>query len=511
MVDGSCCTAAAPDPEDQWRCVCPAGGASYLTMATALGTPWRCTGRAAASTCNSLDASACTAHFAVPHRQPRSCQLVSWRNRSGHVQWSCEHGAQCNGSLHHVDARGLGVRVRDCPPIVEADRFGHLGSSIPLQRQTKDLEMLITRALVTRFGGGGHSLEFVPSKCLHEAAVNDVDIGSMPRRFTTVSGPWGFSWPHNKTNLAAGRGGGCVSLRSPLCGADGAARSWPALAVLSVEAPSYIPTSLTGELLPMGSGATAPVPPIDASLRVFQVPWPSVGAWRGDEPHPNAPSIESRPALAALVGNMHTASGADVGHGPLRSALLAECVSASPGVCLNITGARGADGGLKNLNALPAEAAAHVVNAYQSAVFCLQPWGDTATRKGFFDALASGCVNVLFSEAGYNETDAWFGDHRQWTLRVPLEAVHKGAVLPFLRRALDRGEASRLHANVMAARRRLQYNDRGFTQGGDAVDVIVERLLETFDAAQLEASERHRQEIRAPLERFVCSSEFCPF
>ena len=85
-----------------------------------------------------------------------------------------------------------------------------------------------------------------------------------------------------------------------------------------------------------------------------------------------------------------------------------------------------------------------------------------------------------------------------------MDAVHKGAVLPFLRGALERGEARRLHANGMAARRRLQYNERGFTQGGDAVDVIVERLLETFDEAS--TGGQHRQGIRAPLERFVCSA-----
>ena len=43
--------------------------------------------------------------------------------------------------------------------------------------------------------------------------------------------------------------------------------------------------------------------------------------------------------------------------------------------------------------------------AYRAAVFCLQPWGDTATRKGFWDALSLGCIPVVFTDAGWNTTD----------------------------------------------------------------------------------------------------------
>ena len=37
------------------------------------------------------------------------------------------------------------------------------------------------------------------------------------------------------------------------------------------------------------------------------------------------------------------------------------------------------------------------VTTYGNATFALQPWGDTATRKGFWDALAVGAVNVVFA------------------------------------------------------------------------------------------------------------------
>ena len=40
------------------------------------------------------------------------------------------------------------------------------------------------------------------------------------------------------------------------------------------------------------------------------------------------------------------------------------------------------------------------VTTYGNATFALQPWGDTATRKGFWDALAVGAVNVVFAPRG---------------------------------------------------------------------------------------------------------------
>ena len=132
--------------------------------------------------------------------------------------------------------------------------------------------------------------------------------------------------------------------------------------------------------------------------------------------------------------------------------------------------------------------AASVSAAYANAVFCLQPWGNTATRKGFWDALSVGCVNVVFTEVGWNGTDVWFGDHREWSVQVPLQYVREGAVLRYLR-SIPSTRVARLQANVLAARHRLQYSRVPGTPGGDALDVIVERLGQHFEQ-QLQARQR---------------------
>lgn len=197
---------------------------------------------------------------------------------------------------------------------------------------------------------------------------------------------------------------------------------------------------------------------------------------------PGAPRLSQRRLLAVLLAN--TAWPDRSGHigGELRQLLRAECDSAGWPTCQYGGGTRGVDKALyQNSSTLLA--------AYQQARFCLQPWGDTATRKAFWDALSAGCINAVFTDAGWNATDAWFGDHRQWTVRVPLTRVRgraggtltaggsgTGGVLAFLR-SIPAPEIARLHANVLAVRGRVHYGLRaGSVPGGDAVDTIVARV-----------------------------------
>jgi len=65
-------------------------------------------------------------------------------------------------------------------------------------------------------------------------------------------------------------------------------------------------------------------------------------------------------------------------------------------------------------------------SVYDAATFCLQPWGDTATRRAYWDALAHGCINVIFADRQGNHSaparvyaDELFGDHEQYTVTVP--------------------------------------------------------------------------------------------
>jgi hypothetical protein len=107
---------------------------------------------------------------------------------------------------------------------------------------------------------------------------------------------------------------------------------------------------------------------------------------------------------------------------------------------------------------------------YQNAKFCLQPWGDWATRKAFYDAIAVGCINVIFSYDGWDATDTWFDAISLVTVRIPLDAAAAKKTLSTLR-AIPEKEVLQLHENVLKIRHHFHYGLVG--SDDDALSRVV--------------------------------------
>ena len=150
----------------------------------------------------------------------------------------------------------------------------------------------------------------------------------------------------------------------------------------------------------------------------------------------------------------------------------------------------------------------HDVSLYARSRLCLMPGGDFPTRKGFFDALLSGCVPVIFQESSGISQWAW-----HWLPREDVAAdasspaevqraasevasactilVSRRAFMLDASRGLDQLVAMALDPALLAAKRRclarvavrMQYSAPGSLPGGapDAVDVVLERLLSSPD------------------------------
>ena len=325
---------------------------------------------------------------------------------------------------------------------------------------------MLREALRERFGASSEmaDLEFIPLRCLGSVQ------GRLPARlgrftlFNTVFSDFGASslkWPL----------GGLCSVVAAANESTGVHDLGPGLAVLSVESPaiqvSWEPpaTSPTVRRLEFPSQSQ-----LSSLLPVFQVPWPS-SAHFGLGAYQSAPPLQERPLLAALVGNAFN---------PLRARLRSECERAGDAVCAVVGGvARRGAGAYFWRNGT-----SNALHAYRRARFCLQPWGDTATRKAFFDALSVGCINVVFGEDGWNATRAWFGDLLSAAVMVPMEHVSSaGGVLEFLR-TLPSARVRRLHHASLEARGRVQYVLEAGAQkpvGGDAVDTIVRNVARHFE------------------------------
>ena len=121
-------------------------------------------------------------------------------------------------------------------------------------------------------------------------------------------------------------------------------------------------------------------------------------------------------------------------------------------------------------------------NMYLNATFALQPPGDTATRKGYWDALAAGAINVLFfndERADEVYADALIAPHAAYTVTVPEDVQDRGETLQYLR-AIPAARVLELQRAAARVRHRATYTAKG--QCHDAASAIATGLAHRFRA-----------------------------
>ena len=124
------------------------------------------------------------------------------------------------------------------------------------------------------------------------------------------------------------------------------------------------------------------------------------------------------------------------------------------------------------------------VTTYGNATFALQPWGDTATRKGFWDALAVGAVNVVFAPRGDRVpygmyADEFVGRHETFTITIPESVWSTGGTLAYLRN-IPSSRILELQRGALRARARAMYTTEGDCR--DANFAIASVLADRFRA-----------------------------
>ena len=251
------------------------------------------------------------------------------------------------------------------------------------------------------------------------------------------------------------------------------------LAVLTVESPVFIPawippaTGVHGYRVPHWFGDSSPKDPV----RALQVPYPSSWrAWDGVQ-MVGVTSLQERMYLAALVVGVQGVYNR--GALALRELLVHECASA-PTECFLELSAR------QPTVQYDTTMANRTLVAYRNARFCLQPWGDTSTRKGFADALLLGCINVIFFKEGLaTAATDHFVDHRLISVLVPPE-VYSGpsgmGVLAFLR-AIPPERLQWYHAKIAKLRGRYEFAMHAGSPRGDALQVAIKGVAKHFAAA----------------------------
>lgn len=127
-----------------------------------------------------------------------------------------------------------------------------------------------------------------------------------------------------------------------------------------------------------------------------------------------------------------------------------------------------------------------VIQMGLESVFCLQPPGDSPTRKGIFDSLQAGCIPVLFHEHQAVQQYLFHlpGNGFRYSVFIPQDdvAVNHYDVIDHLSR-IPHAKVKQLQENIIEMLPTLLYRNpvlTGLYTSKDAVDVTLDGLFERF-------------------------------
>jgi len=101
---------------------------------------------------------------------------------------------------------------------------------------------------------------------------------------------------------------------------------------------------------------------------------------------------------------------------------------------------------------------AEAAGYYRRAVFCLQPHGDTPTRSSFYDAIAWGCINVMFDKKVHFPFRRCIKDWEHMTYFIPLDAVLGGRDAVDVLKKISPREIEDMQRRIERVRRSMMYS-----------------------------------------------------
>lgn len=120
------------------------------------------------------------------------------------------------------------------------------------------------------------------------------------------------------------------------------------------------------------------------------------------------------------------------------------------------------------------------------STFCLQPPGDTPTRKSTFDGILAGCIPVFFEEISAKSQYSWHmpeEKYQEFSVFIPKEdVVFKGVSIVDVLMSIPQAEVARMREKVMEMMIGVTYRKHGSSLGlrskKDAFDIAIEGTLE---------------------------------
>ncbi|KAI3760215.1 hypothetical protein L1987_50606 [Smallanthus sonchifolius] len=154
----------------------------------------------------------------------------------------------------------------------------------------------------------------------------------------------------------------------------------------------------------------------------------------------------------------------------IRSLLIDQCTNSRVG---------------KLLECGPGESKCHspsnVMEMFQSSVFCLQPQGDSYTRRSAFDSILAGCIPVFFHPGSFYTQYTWHlpKNYSKYSVFIPEEDIRRNVSIEQRLSRIDSNTINKMREEVINLIPRLIYADprSKLETTKDAFDVSVDAII----------------------------------
>lgn len=177
----------------------------------------------------------------------------------------------------------------------------------------------------------------------------------------------------------------------------------------------------------------------------------------------------TRPHLFSFTGarrKNHTASA-------IRDQVIEQCLESAPRCKLFECGISGGK----------CRSPVSVMTLFQNSIFCMQPRGDSYTRRSIFDSMLAGCIPVFFHHNSAHEQYKWHlpRDYTKYSVYIPEDAVRNGTVkIEDVLLAYSAEQIENMREEIINMIPKLVYNNPRYKVEGirDAFDVSVDSVIE---------------------------------
>ncbi|OIV99392.1 hypothetical protein TanjilG_17202 [Lupinus angustifolius] len=145
---------------------------------------------------------------------------------------------------------------------------------------------------------------------------------------------------------------------------------------------------------------------------------------------------------------------------------------------------------------------AYVMEVFQSSEFCLQPPGDSYTRRSIFDSILAGCIPVFFHPGSAYIQYLWHlpKDYTTYSVFISEKDVQDGKVsIEKILSEIPKAKVRYMRAEIIKLIPSIIYTDPRFRLDAveDAFDVTIKRVLERVDKLRkgVDSSLRVKEEL----------------